>query len=46
MDIVGKDNTMTRLRATLSSVHPALENVLSFLDIVLMGPILSIKVVV
>jgi hypothetical protein len=46
MDIVGKNNTMTRLRTTLRLVHLKFKNVLGFLDVVLVGPVLSIKVVI
>jgi hypothetical protein len=46
MKIVGKNDAMTRLRTTDSLFHPAVENILSFLNVIWVGPVLSIKVVV
>jgi hypothetical protein len=43
MDIVGKSDTMARLP---SLVHSILENFLGGLDVILVGPVLSVKVVV
>jgi hypothetical protein len=46
VDVVGEDDAVARLRTAGSVFHPAVEDVLGYLDVILVGPVLGIEVVV